>query len=169
MKYPSVHLKGAGARAEFLSIAYAGEGQYQDAGARAIHEAPNTVSLMNSKNIAKNGGVTSFRGTVRFSPSATNAKSSVKCDALLLDDISRNITSPLLSSLNGNSSIAHEATVGRISAEQLFYLMSRGLPESEATSLVVLGFVDKFVKELPLEYAVELNRLIRMEMEKSIG
>ena len=169
MKYPAVYLKGKGARAEFLSIAYAGQGQYQDAGARAIHEAEDTTSVINSKNIAKNGGITSFRGTVRFSENARGAKSSVRCDALLLDSISRNATYPLLQTAQSDSSIAHEARVGRISEEQVFYLMSRGLSESEATSLIVLGFIDNFIKELPLEYAVEFNRLVQLEMGKGMG
>ncbi|MBU0586263.1 Fe-S cluster assembly protein SufB [Candidatus Micrarchaeota archaeon] len=169
MKYPAVHLKGKGAKADFLSIAYAGENQYQDAGARAIHEAENTTSIINSKNIAKNGGTTSFRGTVRFSENAKNAKSSVKCDALLLDSDSRNLTTPLLISNEFNSNIFHEAKVGKISDEHLFYLMNRGLSESEVTSLIVLGFVDEFMKELPLEYAVEFNRLVQLEVDKKMG
>lgn len=169
MKYPSVYLKGKNSRAEFLSIAYAGQGQYQDAGARAIHEAENTTSIINSKNIAKNGGTTSFRGTVRFTENAKNAKSSVRCDALLLDSISKNITHPFLQTAQSESSIAHEARVGKISEEQVFYLMSRGLSESEATSLIVLGFIEPFIKELPLEYALEFNRLVQLEMEKGMG
>lgn len=169
MKYPAVYLKGKGARAEFLSIAYAGKGQYQDAGARAIHEAENTTSVITSKNIAKNGGVTSFRGTVRFNSTAKGAKSSVKCDALLLDQDSRNITSPYLQSSQGQATIVHEATAGKISEEKLFYLMSRGLSEDEATSMIVLGFIDEFIKELPLEYAVEFNRLVQLEISKKMG
>ncbi len=166
MKYPSVYLKEKYARAKFLSIAYAGQGQYQDAGARVIHEAENTTSIINSKNIVKNGGTTSFCGTVRFTKSAVNSKSSVKCDALLLDSVSKNITYPLLQSAQNQLTIVHEAKVGKINEEQLFYLMSRGLSENEATSLIVLGFIDEFIKELPLEYAVEFNRLVRLELEK---
>lgn len=169
MKYPSVYLKGKNAKAEFLSIAYAGKGQYQDAGARAIHEAPNTTSIINSKNIAKNGGITSFRGTVRFLESAKNAKSCVKCDALLLDSFSRNITNPHLQVFQDESTLAHETKTGKISEAQIFYLMSRGLSENEALSLIVLGFIDRFIKELPIEYAVEFNRLIQMELEKKLG
>ncbi len=169
MKYPSVYLKDKNARAEFLSIAYAGKGQYQDAGARAIHEAENTTSIINSKNIAKNGGIASFRGTVHFGKKAKNAKSSVKCDALLLDSLSKNITHPLLQSSHEKSTLTHEAKVGKISEAQVFYLMSRGLSESEATSLIVLGFMEQFIKELPLEYAVEFNRLVQLEIEKKLG
>ncbi len=169
MKYPAVYLKGRNSRAEFLSIAYAGKGQYQDAGARAIHEAPDTTSVINSKNIAKNGGITAFRGTVRFSPEAKGAKSSVKCDALLLDSISKNITHPALQTSQPHATLTHEARVGKISEEQVFYLMSRGLSEDEATSLIVLGFIEQFMKELPLEYAVEFNRLVQLEVEKKLG
>lgn len=169
MKYPSVYLKGRNSRASFLSLAYAGKGQYQDAGARAIHEAPGTTSLISSRNISKNGGTTSFRGLVRFSPEAKGAKSSVRCDALLLDSKSRNITNPLLQDAHENSSIFHEAKVGRISDEQLFYLMSRGLSEPEAISLVIMGFVEPFVKELPFEYAVEFNRLLQFELDQKMG
>ncbi|MEW6528971.1 MAG: Fe-S cluster assembly protein SufB [Candidatus Micrarchaeota archaeon] len=169
MKYPAVYLKETGARAKFLSISYAGNGQNQDAGARVIHEARNTTSLIHSKNIAKNGGVTSFRGVIKFGDRAENAKSSARCDALLLDSDSKNITHPLLQSAQRQSTIVHEANVGKISEDQVFYLMSRGMSESEAISLIVIGFIDEFIKELPLEYAVELNKLVQLEIEKKLG
>lgn len=166
MKYPSVYLKGKNSRTEILSIAYAGKNQYQDTGAKAIHEAPNTASVINSKNIAKNGGTTSFRGNVSFLENAVNAKSNMKCDAILLDSVSKNFTYPILKTTREKSFISHEAKVGKISEEQVFYLMNRGFSENQAISLIVLGFIDDFLKELPVEYAIEFNRLIELEIEK---
>jgi len=169
MKYPAVHLVGEGARGEVLSIAYAGEGQHQDAGAKMVHAAPNTSSTVLSKSISKNGGHTSYRGLVKVYPNATNVKCNVRCDALLLDDKSRSDTFPYMEVENKAVDIGHEATVSKVGDEQLFYLMSRGLSENDAISMIVNGFFDPFIKELPMEYAVELNRLIQLEMVGSIG
>jgi len=169
MKYPTVILKGEGSRADIISIAYAGKGQIQDAGARAIHLAPNTKSKIISKSISKNGGQSSYRGSVKISKGAVNATSSVRCDALLLDENSRSDTYPKMEVDEDKVSLAHEATVGKIGEEQIFYLMSRGIPENEAISMIVLGFVESFTKELPMEYAVELNRLIQLETKGAVG
>ncbi len=169
MKYPSVVLKGEGARADILSVAYAGRGQHQDAGGKLIHIAKNTTGRIVSKSISNNGGRTSYRGLVHVAPMADNVSCSVQCDALLLDEDSRSDTYPTMKINNENATIAHEATVGNIGKEQLFYLTSRGFSESEAVSLIVLGFISEFTKELPIDYAVELNRLISLEMEGSIG
>jgi Fe-S cluster assembly protein SufB len=169
MKYPTVILKGEGARADVISIAYAGKGQIQDTGARAIHLAPNTKSKIISKSISKNGGQSSYRGSVKISKGAVNATSSVRCDALILDKESRSDTYPKIEVDEDKVSLAHEATVGKIGEEQIFYLMSRGLPENEAISMIVLGFVESFTKELPMEYAVELNRLIQLETKEAVG
>lgn len=169
MKYPCVVLKGEGARADILSIAYAGKAQHQDAGAKAIHLASNTSSRIVSKSICKDGGRTSYRGLLRVVKGAKNITSSVKCDALLLDKFSRSDTYPTMKIEESSATVVHEATVGRIGDEQLFYLMSRGLSESEALAMVVLGFISDFTKELPMEYAVELNKLIQLEMEGSVG
>lgn len=169
MKYPAVHLVGEGARGEVLSIAYAGKGQHQDAGAKMVHAASNTSSTVLSKSISKDGGHTSYRGLVKVYPNATNVKCNVRCDALLLDDQSRSDTFPYMEIENKAVDIGHEATVSKVGDEQLFYLMSRGLSENAAISMIVNGFFDPFIKELPMEYAVELNRLIQLEMVGSIG
>jgi Fe-S cluster assembly protein SufB len=169
MKYPAVYLTGEGARGEVLSIAYAGKNQHQDAGAKMFHLAPNTTSRVVSKSIAKDGGRSSYRGMVHIAPGATGSKASVVCDALLLDEHSRSDTYPTMRIQEKNSSFEHEATVEKIGEEKLYYLMSRGINKSEAESLLVNGFIEPVVKEIPLEYSIELNRLIQLEMEGSIG
>lgn len=169
MKYPSVYMKGAGARADILSVAFAGEGQHQDTGAKAVHLAPNTSSRITAKSVSKDGGRTSYRGLLHIARKADNVKSSVRCDALLLDESSKTDTYPYNEILNDTAVTTHEASVGKIGEEQLFYLMSRGLSETEALNMVVTGFFDAFAKEIPLEYAVEFNRLIQLEMEGSVG
>lgn len=169
MKYPSVYLMGKGARGEVLSIAYAGPGQHQDAGGKAIHFAPYTTSKITSKSVSRGGGRTSYRGLLQVFQSAKGAKSKVVCDALLIDDASRSDTYPTMDIKQNNCQIEHEATVSKIGDEQLFYLMSRGLSKTDAEAMVVNGFIEPIVKELPLEYAVELNRLIQLEMEGSVG
>ncbi|HZB95063.1 MAG TPA: Fe-S cluster assembly protein SufB, partial [Herpetosiphonaceae bacterium] len=169
MKYPSVYLMGEGAKGEVLSVAYAGAGQHQDAGAKMIHGAPNTTSRITNKSVSKNGGRTTYRGLAKVLPGAVNAKINVNCDALILDEKSASDTIPYIEIEEEQSTMAHEATVGKIGEEQLFYLRSRGLTEAEALSMIVLGFMEPFTRELPMEYAVELNRLIQMEMEGSVG
>lgn len=169
MKYPSVYLMGRGARGEVLSVAYAGKGQHQDAGAKMVHIAPDTTSRITNKSVSKNGGKTTYRGLAKVAPGAHNAKVNVNCDALILDEHSASDTIPYIEVEEDQTILAHEATVGRIGEEQLFYLMSRGLPESEALSMIVLGFMEPFTRELPMEYAIELNRLIQLEMEGSLG
>lgn len=169
MKYPSILLRGEYARGMTLSIAIAGKGQHQDAGAKMMHLAPNTSSTIVSKSISQNGGMGTYRGMVHFGRNADNASSRVECDALLMDDISVSDTIPYNEILNDNISLEHEASVSKVSEEQLFYLMSRGVPELEAIEMIVLGFIEPFTKELPMEYAVEMNRLIKFEMEGSIG
>lgn len=170
MKYPAVILKEPGARADILSVALASRpGQIQDAGAKAIHLAPYTSSTIISKSLSSNGGRSSYRGLVSFAPGAHHCRSAVECDALLLDEHSRSDTYPTVKNYSSSSSVSHEATVSKVSDSQLFYLMSRGLSETAARTLIVNGFIEPFVKELPLEYAVEMNRLIALEMEGSIG
>jgi len=169
MKYPSIYLLGKRAHGEVLSIAFAGEDQHQDAGAKMVHAAPDTTSIIVSKSISKNGGRTSYRGLVKVYPNATGVKSSVKCDALLMDENSRSDTYPTMEIDEKDVTIEHEATVSKVGEEQLFYLMSRGLTQDEATAMIVNGFFEPFTKELPLEYAVELNRLIQLEMSGSVG
>jgi Fe-S cluster assembly protein SufB len=169
MKYPSVYLMEPGAKGDVLSVAFAGKGQHQDAGGKMIHVAPNTTSTITSKSISKGGGRTSYRGHIKMYPGANNSKSFVKCDALLLDDESRSDTYPYNDVDAENVTLGHEATVSKVSDEQLFYLMSRGIPRAEAETMIVNGFIEPFTKELPLEYAVELNRLIQLEMEGSVG
>ncbi|MBI4093141.1 MAG: Fe-S cluster assembly protein SufB [Candidatus Kerfeldbacteria bacterium] len=169
MKYPSVYLVGRKAHGEVLSLAFAGAGQHQDAGGKAIHSAPETTSLITSKSISKDGGRTSYRGLLHIAKSAQNAKSTVRCDALILDPQSRSDTYPTMKIRAKNVTVGHEATVSKIGDEQLFYLRSRGLKENEASAMIVNGFVEPIVKELPFEYAVELNRLINLEMEGSVG
>ncbi len=169
MKYPSVYLIGRGAKAEVLSVAFAGRNQHQDAGAKAIHLAPETQSRITSKSVSKDGGRVTYRGHLAVAKGATGVKSSVRCDALMLDAISRSDTYPYMDIEEDDSTITHEATVGKISEDVLYYLMSRGLTETEAMNMVVLGFLEVFTKELPMEYAVEFNRLIRMELEGDVG
>lgn len=169
MKYPCVILKGEGARADILSVAYAGDGQHQDAGGKVIHLAKNTTSRIISKSVSKGSGRSSYRGLVRIPQGIKGVKTSVKCDALLLDKSARSDTYPSMKVEEPSATVVHEATVGKIGEEQLFYLMARGLSESEAMSLIVLGFLSEFTKELPMEYAVELNKLVEMEMENSVG
>ena len=169
MKYPSIYLMEPGARGDVLSVAFAGKGQHQDAGGKAVHVAPNTSSNIVSKSISKNGGRTSYRGLVKVYPGAKNSKSFVRCDALLLDDQSRSDTYPTTEVDEEQVKIGHEATVSKVSDEQLFYLQSRGITKAEAETMIVNGFIEPFTKELPIEYAVELNRLIQLEMTGSIG
>lgn len=169
MKYPSVYLMGRKAHGEVLSIAYAGKNQHQDAGGKAIHFAPETTSQIISKSISKSGGRTSYRGLVQVYPGAKNVKSKVVCDALLLDEASRSDTYPTMKIDEQSVQIEHEATVSKIGDEQLFYLQSRGLAKAAAESMIVNGFIEPIVKELPLEYAVEMNRLIQLQMEGSVG
>lgn len=164
MKYPAVWLMEPGAHGEVLSIAFAGEGQHQDAGAKIVHVAPNTTSTIISKSISKGGGRAGYRGLVRVEPGAENAKSFVRCDALILDAESRSDTYPSMEIEENDAEIGHEATVSRVGDAQLFYLMSRGLTEEQATSMVVAGFIEPIVRELPMEYAVEMNRLIELNM-----
>ncbi|WP_034538262.1 Fe-S cluster assembly protein SufB [Carnobacterium inhibens] len=169
MKYPSIQLNGRGARGTMLSIAMAGAGQNQDTGAKMIHNAPNTSSSIVSKSIAKDGGEVNYRGQVTFGKNSGGSISHIECDTIIMDDLSKSDTIPFNEIHNGNVSLEHEAKVSKISEEQLYYLMSRGLTEQEATEMIVMGFVEPFSKELPMEYAVELNRLIAYEMEGSVG
>ncbi len=169
MKYPAVILKGEGSRGMTLSIAIAGKGQHQDAGAKMIHLAPNTSSTIVSKSISKHGGKVTYRGIVHFGRKATGARSNIECDTLIMDNQSTSDTIPYNEILNDNISLEHEAKVSKVSEEQLFYLMSRGISQEEATEMIVMGFIEPFTKELPMEYAVEMNRLIKFEMEGSIG
>ncbi|MBI3087941.1 MAG: Fe-S cluster assembly protein SufB [Candidatus Omnitrophica bacterium] len=169
MKFPGVYLMERGAHGEVLSVAFAGQGQHQDAGAKMIHAAPDTSSVITSKSISKGGGRSSYRGLVKVYRGAERSKSTVRCDALLLDPDSRSDTYPTMEIDEQKVSIGHEASVSKIGEEQLFYLMSRGLTEQEAMTMVVNGFIEPFVKELPLEYAVELNRLVQLEMEGAVG
>ena len=169
MKYPSIYMLGPGARGEILSIAFAGRGQHQDAGGKVIHGAPYTSSTITSKSISKDGGRTSYRGLLKVYRGAENVKSTVRCDALLLDEESRSDTYPYMEIDEERVTIGHEATVSKVGEEQLFYLMSRGLSEAEATTMIVNGFIEPLVKELPMEYAVEMNRLIQLQMAGAIG
>ncbi|NUQ63905.1 MAG: Fe-S cluster assembly protein SufB [Pirellulales bacterium] len=169
MKYPAVYMKEPGARAEILSVAFASAGQHQDAGAKVVHLAPHTASRIISKSISKNGGRSSYRGLVRIEPGAKRSKSNVVCDALILDPRSRSDTYPYIELQEQDVMVGHEASVSRIGEEQLFYLMSRGLSEAEASTMIVAGFIEPLVKELPMEYAVEMNRLIELQMEGSVG
>ncbi len=169
MKYPCCILNGRGAKGDCISIAVADKGQYQDAGAKMIHLAPETTSTIISKSIVKNGGRANYRGRVVLGPSAENSKAHIECDTLILDDISSSDTIPSNEISNNTSYLEHEATVSKINDDQLFYLMSRGLSKQEATQMIIMGFIEPFSKELPMEYAVELNRLIKMDMEGSIG
>ena len=169
MKYPSTYLMGPGAHGEILSVAFAGKGQQQDAGGKVIHFAPNTSSKITSKSISKDGGRSSYRGLLKVYKGATNVRSNVACDALLLDPASRSDTYPTIEVDEEDVSIGHEASVSKIGEEQLFYLMSRGMSQEDATTMVVSGFIEPLVKELPMEYAVEMNRLIQLQMEGSVG
>ncbi len=169
MKYPSCYLVGERAHGEILSLAFASKGQHQDTGGKVIHVAPNTSSKITSKSISKSGGRASYRGLLKVHPGAANVKSNVVCDALLLDSISRSDTYPYIEIDEDDVTIGHEASVSKVGEEQLFYLMSRGLSEEEATTMVVSGFIEPLVKELPMEYAIEMNRLIQLQMEGSIG
>jgi Fe-S cluster assembly protein SufB len=169
MKYPSVYMVGEHAKGEVLSVAMAGEGQHQDAGAKMVHAAPHTSSTIISKSIARGGGRTSYRGLVQVLEGSHSSKSTVKCDALLVDTISRSDTYPYVDIREDDVSMGHEATVSKISDDQLFYLMSRGLTEDEAMAMIVRGFIEPIAKELPMEYALELNRLIELQMEGAVG
>ena len=169
MKYPAVWLMGPHATGETLSIAFAGEGQHQDAGAKMVHAAPNTSSTIVSKSVARGGGRTSYRGLVQILEGSHGSRSTVKCDALLIDDISRSDTYPYVDVREDDVSMGHEATVSKVSADQLFYLMSRGMTEDEAMAMIVRGFVEPIARELPMEYALELNRLIELQMEGAVG
>ena len=169
MKYPAIWLMGERAHGEVLSIAFAGNGQHQDAGGKAVHVAPKTSSVITSKSISKNGGRAGYRGLLEVAKGATESKSKVVCDALLLDEESRSDTYPTIRIDENDADVGHEATVSKIGDEQLFYLQSRGLDEEEASKMIVNGFIEPVTKELPMEYAVELNRLIELQMEGSIG
>ena len=169
VKYPSIYLRGRGAKADIISVAVAGEGQHQDTGAKVIHLAPDTRSRIVSKSVSKDNGRGTYRGQVKVVPGATNAVASIRCDALLLSDQSRSDTYPYIDIQEDDTSLTHEATVGKVSQDQVFYLMSRGLTENEAQNLIVQGFLEVFTKELPMEYAIEFNRLVKLEMEGSLG
>jgi Fe-S cluster assembly protein SufB len=169
MKYPSVYLVGPHARGETLSVAFAGEGQHQDPGAKMIHLAPHTSSSIVSKSIARGGGRAGYRGEVRFGENAHHAANTTRCDALLVDEISRSDTYPAVDIRVDDVTMGHEATVSKVSEEQLFYLMSRGMPEDEAMAMIIRGFIEPIARELPMEYALELNKLIEVQMEGSVG
>jgi Fe-S cluster assembly protein SufB len=169
MKYPCIILKGERSKGQIISIAVAGKGQHQDAGGKVIHLAPHTTSNIVSKSISKQGGRSSYRGLLKIAKTAEHAVSRVQCDALLLDEHSRSDTYPTVDVQQELVDVGHEASVSKVSDEQIFYLMSRGLSQAQARALIVNGFIDAFVKELPMEYAVEINRLIAAEMEGSIG
>jgi Fe-S cluster assembly protein SufB len=169
MKHPSCYLVGEGAHGSILSIAYAGDGQHQDTGGKMVHAAPHTSSSIISKSISKGEGRSSYRGLVKVYDGADSARSNVECDALLINETSRTDTYPYIEIEENSANVGHEATVSKIGDEQLFYLMSRGLSEEEAMAMIVRGFIEPIAKELPLEYAVELNRLIELEMEGSVG
>jgi Fe-S cluster assembly protein SufB len=169
MKYPAIYLMGEGARGTILSMAVGGDGQHQDAGAKVIHAAPNTTSVITNKSLSAHGGKTTYRGLVEIMPNAVNSRTHVKCDAIIMDEESSSDTKPTMKVHEQRSTVEHEASVSKISEEQLFYAMSRGLSEADARSLIVNGFFDFFVKELPMEYAVELNRLIELQMEGAVG
>ena len=169
MKYPGIYLLGERAYGETLSIAFAGKGQHQDTGAKMVHLAPNTTSKITSKSVSRLDGRSTYRGLLSVAKGATNVKATVRCDALLLDDTSKTETYPYMEINQEDATITHEATVGKIGDEQIFYLMSRGFTEEESLTLIVNGFMEPFTKELPMEYAVELNRLIKLEMDDSVG
>jgi len=169
MKYPAIYLMEPGARGDILSVAFAGKGQHQDAGGKVVHVAPNTSSTILSKSISKDGGRASYRGLLKVYPGAENSRSNVRCDALLMDEESRTDTYPYIEIEEEKVNIGHEATVSKVGDDQIFYLMSRGISENEAISMIVNGFIEPIVKELPMEYALELNRLIHLQLEGSVG
>jgi Fe-S cluster assembly protein SufB len=169
MKYPAVWLMGEHAKGETLSVAFAGPGQHQDAGSQMVHAAPNTSSSVVSKSVARGGGRSSYRGLVQVMPNASGSRSTVRCDALLVDATSRSDTYPYNDIRNDDVSMGHEATVSKVSEDQLFYLQSRGIPEDEAMAMIVRGFIEPIARELPMEYALELNRLIELQMEGAVG
>jgi Fe-S cluster assembly protein SufB len=169
MKYPSIILRGEYAKGTTVSIAFASKGMIQDAGAKMIHLAPNTSSSIVSKSIARGGGAVNYRGIVKHGPLAKGARSNIECDTILIDGISTSDTLPVNVAQNSDVMIQHEASVSKVSDEQLFYLMSRGIPEEEAVQMIIMGFIEPFARELPMEYAVELNQLIKLEMEGSLG
>jgi Fe-S cluster assembly protein SufB len=169
MKYPAVYLTGRGARADILSMALASAGQHQDTGGKAVHAAPDTNSTITSKSVSLKGGKASYRGLVKVHGNAERARSNIKCDALILDGYSVSDTYPYMEIENRSAKVEHEASVSRVSEEQLFYLASRGISEDEARAMIVSGFIESIVKELPMEYAVEMNRLIQLQMEGSVG
>ncbi|WP_240759077.1 Fe-S cluster assembly protein SufB, partial [Phytoactinopolyspora endophytica] len=169
MKYPAIWLLGEHAKGETLSLAFAGEDQHQDSGAKMVHMAPHTSSSIVSKSVARGGGRTSYRGLVQVMPRATSSASNVLCDALLVDTVSRSDTYPYVDIRNDDVAMGHEATVSKVSEEQLFYLTSRGIPEDEAMAMIVRGFIEPIARELPMEYALELNRLIELQMEGAVG
>jgi Fe-S cluster assembly protein SufB len=169
MKYPAVYMVGPKASGEVLSVAYAGSGQHQDAGAKMVHAAPETTSTIVSKSISKDGGRTSYRGLVKVEEGAHKARSFVRCDALILDDHSRSDTYPYMEVAEKDAQIGHEATVSKVGEDQLFYLMSRGLDENQARAMIVNGFIEPVTRTLPMEYAVEWSRLIELQMEGSVG
>ena len=169
MKYPGIYLLGPRAHGETLSVAFAGKNQHQDTGAKMVHLAPNTTSRITSKSVSRANGRTTYRGLLHVAKGATNVKATVRCDALLLDDTSKTDTYPYIEINQEDATVTHEATVGKIGDEQIFYLMSRGFSEEEALTLIVNGFIEPFTKELPMEYAVELNRLVKLEMDGSVG
>lgn len=169
MKYPSVYMLGKGARGDILSVAFANNDQHQDAGGKVVHVAPYTSSTVVSKSISKGTGRASYRGLLKVHKGAVGVKSNVRCDALLLDDQARSDTYPTIEIEEDNVTVGHEATVGKVGEDQIFYLMSRGLSEAEALQMIIMGFIEPFTKELPMEYALELNRLIELEMEGSVG
>ncbi len=169
MKYPACYLKGEGAKGTVISVAVAGEGQTQDNGARMIHMAPNTSSSIISKSVSRNGGNATYRGTVDHAKNAHNSKTHVECDTLILDEKSKSDTIPANRIHNGSSELSHEATVSKVSEEQLFYLQSRGISEEKATEMIIMGFIEPFTRELPMEYAIELNQLMKLDMSASQG
>jgi Fe-S cluster assembly protein SufB len=169
MKYPAVWLMEPGARGDVLSIAFAGNAQHQDAGAKMVHKAPYTTSNVVSKSISKGTGRATYRGLLEVAEDAHHVKANVRCDALLIGEDARSDTYPTINVANNSATIQHEATVSKVGEDQLFYLMSRGISENDATSMVINGFIEPITKEIPLEYAVELNRLIELQMEGSIG
>ena len=169
MKYPSVYLMEPGAHGEILSLAFAGDQQHQDAGGKVVHVAPDTTSAIVSKSVSRGSGRSSYRGLLKVYEGAANSSSTVRCDALLLDELSRSDTYPTMEVDEERVNIGHEASVSRLGEDQLFYLMSRGIDEESAAKMVVNGFVEPIVKELPMEYAIELNRLIELQMEGSVG
>jgi Fe-S cluster assembly protein SufB len=169
VKFPAIYLRGEGATADIISVAVAGKGQHQDTGAKAIHLAPNTRSRIVSKSVSKDGGRATYRGQLKVAPGATNVVASVRCDALMLDDQSRSDTYPYIDIQEDDTTMSHEATVGKVSADQVFYLMARGLTENDATNQSVQGFLEVYTTELPMESASEFNRLVKLEMEGSLG